>query len=213
MEDWRRKLTARFWSLVEETEDGCWPWHGTIDENGYPRFGGRRAHRLIYAAFYGTIPRAATGGRQTPGGMDIDHLCHNRDPSCSGGVTCLHRSCVRPDHLEAVTHRENLSRGGSWKRNAAKTHCPLGHPYDEANTYTNPAGRRECRICKAEGRARSLERRSRGEPPLIATPPLPEHCRNGHRYTEANTRLDRGRRVCRACARDNLARYKERHGI
>ena len=30
-----------------------------------------------------------------------------------------------------------------------KTHCPSGHPYDEANTYLTSAGRRLCRACRA----------------------------------------------------------------
>jgi hypothetical protein len=40
--------------------------------------------------------------------------------------------------------------------NAAKTHCPQGHPYDEANTYRNSKGGRECRTCI---RARQQQRR------------------------------------------------------
>jgi hypothetical protein len=35
-------------------------------------------------------------------------------------------------------------------RNAAKTHCPRGHPYDDANTYISPRGSRICRKCRSE---------------------------------------------------------------
>ena len=35
---------------------------------------------------------------------------------------------------------------------AAKTHCPQGHPYDEANTYIRPSGHRICRQCNRDGR-------------------------------------------------------------
>jgi len=35
-----------------------------------------------------------------------------------------------------------------------KSHCPAGHPYDEANTYVNPRGGRSCRICRRESRRR-----------------------------------------------------------
>ena len=31
-----------------------------------------------------------------------------------------------------------------------KTHCPNGHPYDEANTYRYPNGQRKCRQCKRQ---------------------------------------------------------------
>jgi hypothetical protein len=34
-------------------------------------------------------------------------------------------------------------------RFALTTHCPLGHPYDEANTHINKKGKRICRACNA----------------------------------------------------------------
>ena len=47
--------------------------------------------------------------------------------------------------------------------NRAKTHCPKKHPYDDANTYRHPSGRRQCRACRREqdqqrSRARSIQR-------------------------------------------------------
>ena len=37
----------------------------------------------------------------------------------------------------------------------AKTHCPQGHPYDQANTYVGPRGDRQCRACGRERAARN----------------------------------------------------------
>lgn len=37
------------------------------------------------------------------------------------------------------------------------------------------------------------------------------HCRNGHEYTDENTYLDHGRRVCRICNAAAQRRYKERN--
>jgi hypothetical protein len=73
-----------------------------------------------------------------PDGLVLDHLCTNP-------------WCVRPSHLEAVTQRENLMRGETIAAvNTQKTHCPRGHPFDEANTYVRPGGRdRGCRACRA----------------------------------------------------------------
>jgi len=36
--------------------------------------------------------------------------------------------------------------------NGTKTSCKRNHPYTEENTMITPAGWRQCRICKNEGR-------------------------------------------------------------
>lgn len=72
-----------------------------------------------------------------PAGLHIDHLC--RAPRC-----------VNPDHLEAVTPKENTLRGvGPTAINAKKTHCVHGHEYTAKNTYRTKTGGRSCRACRA----------------------------------------------------------------
>lgn len=113
----------------------CWIWTAAHSRNGYPqiRVGGaadgsaKYAHRVIYELLIGPIPD----------GHDLDHLCRQT-------------LCVNPGHLEPVTHGENVRRGG----NAAKTHCPAGHPFNDENTYHPPSHptHRLCRSCvKAHG--------------------------------------------------------------
>lgn len=87
-------------------------------------------HRHVYEHVHGAIPD----------GLEIDHTCGNP-------------SCVKPTHLEAVTHQENIRRG---KARHAATHCPDGHEYTPANTYRRPdTGTRSCRACR---RARDIRR-------------------------------------------------------
>lgn len=127
-----RTPTERFWTKFERDEFGCWLWHAAADHLGYGRIGlaGKvvLAHRFAYELLVGPIPA----------GLDLDHLC--RVPAC-----------VNPAHLEPVTHRENQRRGMARHflglEQSRKTHCPQGHPYDEANTYRHN-GRRYCRTCK-----------------------------------------------------------------
>lgn len=113
---------------IPVTESGCWLWMGSINPNGYGHFSFKgkpvRAHIFAYEQKHGPVPD----------GFELDHKCRVR-------------SCVNPDHVEPVTHQENVSRGDSGKYLKEKTHCKQGHPYSGENLYTNPSGRRECRIC------------------------------------------------------------------
>jgi len=120
----------------------CWLWRGWINNMGYAGFNdaGRKwyVHRWMYHRTYGPIPP----------GLELDHLCSTRN-------------CVRPTHLEAVTHGENISRGMAPVMFALKqsllTHCKYGHPFDDKNTIVVPNSRpaphrlatwRKCRICR-----------------------------------------------------------------
>lgn len=115
--------------LNEET--GCWEWTASrFSATGYGQFyvgpglGSTVAHKWGYEHFIGSVPA----------GLELDHLCRVR-------------FCVNPEHLEPVTRQENLAR--SPLGHAAKTHCPQGHPYDEANTGQKGGKWRRCRICHA----------------------------------------------------------------
>lgn len=148
-------VLARFWAKVDKTPtNGCWLWTAGIDRSGYGKFVNERkqlaAHRFAFQALVGPIPP----------GLEIDHLCHGHDDACVGGTSCLHRRCVNPAHLEAVTRQTNMLRGRTQPAaNAAKSHCPQGHEYVPATTYTDPQGRRHCRPCHSAAVLRSRSRK------------------------------------------------------
>lgn len=121
---------VRFWSYVDKSTDGCWRWTRALLPAGYGSFGVRGwraglAHRIAY--------ELATRTR-IPDGLHLDHLCRVR-------------RCVNPSHLEIVTRKENILRGvGFAARNAAKTHCKLGHELSGDNLIPSQKAR-TCRIC------------------------------------------------------------------
>jgi hypothetical protein len=117
---------------------GCWLWQGPLDRDGYGRYRGDGAHRVVYRQLAGPIPD----------GCELDHLCHTRDQTCPGGKADLHRRCVYPADLEPVTSLQNSLRSRSFAAiNAAKAECIHGHPYDLFGTYWRPNGHRDCRVC------------------------------------------------------------------
>jgi hypothetical protein len=165
--------------VAPDPDSGCWLWTGQIGNNGYARFrykGGQLGHRYAYEAAVGPVPE----------GLELDHLCRVR-------------SCVNPEHLEAVTHRENCIRG---LRGSLTTHCPHGHEYTPENTTHNSKGGRVCRACKKE------EARRRNTGGIPGGGPK-THCKRGHVLEEtARTNPKTGKRQCAVCA--NILRRARR---
>lgn len=86
-------LEERIITKFEIAANGCWNWTAARTKLGYGKISPRLlAHRAIYELSVGPISD----------GLELDHLCRNP-------------SCVNPDHLEPVTHAENLRRGRGQK--------------------------------------------------------------------------------------------------
>lgn len=126
-------LIERALADLDQPAEGCWEWSGKLNDSGYGYFRvGRRIHRVhivTYEHFVGPVPE----------GLELDHLCRNR-------------ACARPDHLEAVTHAENIRRAA-----AARTHCVRDHPFAGANLRIDSRGRRVCVAC-VQGRTAEKRR-------------------------------------------------------
>lgn len=109
--------------------------------DGYPHLSlgsqskNNRVHRLVAVTFLGPCPV----------GYQVNHKDGDRaNPNL--------------DNLEYVTASGNskhaVGRIGEWGSvrtiagaHRAKTQCPQGHPYDEANTFILKSGGRSCRRC------------------------------------------------------------------
>lgn len=106
-------LYERFWPKVDKSGE-CWIWTGALANNAYGEIKAHgkklRAHRVSYEFAYGPIPQ----------GLVVDHKCHVP-------------KCVRPEHLQAVTNKQNVEnfsgpypssksgiRGVSWSKKSDK---------------------------------------------------------------------------------------------
>lgn len=99
--DWLKlanEQSVRFWSYVaDRPEVGCWIWTGGKDKDGYGRFAVTaprgvapkqrhfRAHRLSWSM---------SNGRLMANEMVVRHSCDTP-------------ACVRPDHVEPGTQKQN----------------------------------------------------------------------------------------------------------
>lgn len=153
--------TGSFWAKVDDSggSEACWPWLGFVTPYGYGLYAHKRAHRRAYTFAVGPIPE----------GLEIDHICHNADPTCVGGFGCFHRRCCNPKHLEVVTHVENMRRRrGRLSRHVpsrqAREVCCHGHALTGDNVYVTPEGRIRCRACAVDERRRYAAHRKAKEP-------------------------------------------------
>ena len=96
------------------------------------------AHRISYEYFVGPME------------YEIDHLCRVR-------------RCVRPEHLEDVSHLVNMGRGDNvaqGSHNRGKTQCPKNHEYTFDNTRIDMYNKRHCKICSKQS---NFDRRERSK--------------------------------------------------
>jgi len=114
--------------VVCDVQTRCWIWVGGINGGHNPRG--------YFVTDAGQTVRAARYAWEQAHGKPLGerHALHIR--------TCPNTLCVCPSHLYAGTELDNRR-----DRTALQTHCAKGHPFNEANTYWRPEGRR-CRACR-----------------------------------------------------------------
>jgi hypothetical protein len=177
--------------------DDCLIWTGPRNPQGYGHMylkepGRKRTGRslLVHRAAY-----ELAHGEGSAFTLTIDHLC---------GVPL----CCNPNHLDAVSHTENVKRAA-----AVILACPKGHPYDEINTLRNEHGHRICRQCNRNRyHLRTFGHDFVVDPDGTSTKrqrcricreiaeSQPAYCPYGHEYTPANKLLDsKGKRLCLQC--------------
>ena len=157
----REPTLDRFLRKFMVSESGCHQWTAATQKDGYAIISDAGkpvlAHRWSYQHFIGPIPD----------GLTVNHRCRNRP-------------CVNPDHLELLTHADNVRYSADLGAYQAGDTCRRGHAWDG---HFKSTGARRCVRCEA---ARAKAKRM--------------HFACGHPVDEEHTYIDgRGRRRCGPC--------------
>lgn len=124
------RLPLRIRQKIEtDLQTGCWVWFGCAAPNGYGHvsFEGkaRIAHRVVYELVRGAIPA----------GLVLHHKCRNR-------------RCVNPEHLQAVSQRDNLLLDQTpFMRCGLQTCCVRGHRLRGKNVEVRRRRGNRTRVC------------------------------------------------------------------
>lgn len=127
----------RFWDHVDKSSSpsGCWLWIGRKGGSG----SGRTRRLGVYGLFNVSAEITVTAHRYA---WEIlrGSLSEDKEPD----HTCKVTACVNPDHLEPVTHRENMNRALRFG------YCKRGHKIEGENAYryiSKGIDRQRCLTC------------------------------------------------------------------
>jgi DNA-binding NarL/FixJ family response regulator len=129
-------INAWFWAQVDARSEGCWPWSGQTDEDGYGKFAicgpGRvvhmRAHRFAWLLVHRSLPAWP---------LVVRHK------------TCGNPLCCRPAHLDVGTLKDNADdrerhgRTARGERSGRRLHpelWPRGERHPDAKTNAAAVG-------------------------------------------------------------------------
>jgi len=136
-----RPIKERLAEQCIETANGCIEWTGYRMPYGYGVIywngANRLTHRVSYELYHGNLDSNAI-------------VCHR----------CDNPPCVKPEHLFAGTHADNVRdkvRKGRQPTGPRKTHCRNGHAYSPENVLMVLGKYRRCKICNSDSRRRWQE--------------------------------------------------------
>lgn len=138
-------IKLRMADKISIQPNGCHIWTASLNSMGYGRirneFGKNElAHRVAWRL----------SGRELIPGLELDH------------VICHEPKCVNPEHLEQVTHAENVARGNA---PSAIVHrmgiCQNGHPQTPEHGVVTQRGKWSCNTCRRMKRNAAHPRKRR----------------------------------------------------
>ena len=130
---------------------GCIFGKPSKHHNGYVNafYKGKRMakHRAAWIDTHGPLPE----------GMIVDHACHTEamlNGLCRGGDTCIHRSCFNVEHLQLISHTQNVQDGSSSFKN--RTHCLKNLHELSADNIGRGAKQNYCKACQKENTRKAM---------------------------------------------------------
>lgn len=174
------RLLAIFMENVSFPENGCWEWGGFVGPKGYGQWGRVGAesyvHRFAFVAMVGPISDGYEVDHKcfnrccvNPDHLQLLTRAENvaRIRWANGlpkSTHCKQGHLMTPDNVRLSGGKRRCKTCSlAWARNRDgwqggvgkgwhKTvpTCPVGHPFDEANTYTDKRNGRHCRTCHRE---------------------------------------------------------------
>ena len=145
-------MNKKYYLRVLETvikQDGplntqCWICSRYHSKTGYPQLNvdsvTTSVHIVTYEYCKGPVPKD----------LELDHLCRNR-------------KCCNPDHLEAVTRKENIARGKGKGATAARTgFCVNGHDLNDINNQYLYKGFKRCIACRNLNQSKFKNKKAEG---------------------------------------------------
>lgn len=95
-------IRSKMEHYLEPDENGCWIWQLSLTTQGYGRVQWKGNFYVVHRQLW------LESGRIIPEGLELDHLCRVR-------------ACANPDHLEPVTHLENMLRSPYFQGPGSRT--------------------------------------------------------------------------------------------
>ena len=90
------KMWDKFDIIQLNYKTACWIWNKSISPAGYGWLKFRKTNITAHSFMYEYLMGEESPKRDDM--LELDHLCRNR-------------ACCNPEHLELVSHAENLKRG------------------------------------------------------------------------------------------------------
>lgn len=135
--DLRRRCRGQELKLTRRRTPKGRPARVTVRLNGDGRRKEFAVHRLVLSAFVGPCPAGMEG-------------CHNNGNAFDNCLQNLRWDTTSENNLDRVRHGTHTQ--------AAQTHCPWGHLYEDPNLVE---GRKPDRVCRACARAASAKSKAK----------------------------------------------------